>query len=212
MRTSLAVVLAAGEGKRMKSAVPKVLHEIGRLPMIGHVLRSLQAAEIDRIAVVVGPGHEEIAKIVEKHAPGASVHIQHERRGTADAVKAARFAIETGADDVLVVYGDTPFISAEAIAPLRASLANGAAVAVGGMRPANPFGYGRLLIGGDRLVAIREERDASDAERRIGFVNGGVMALAGVTALKILDAIEDRNDQKEFYLTDAVEIANAQGL
>ena len=77
------------------------------------------------------------------------------------------------------------------------------------MRPADPTGYGRLLLQGDRLSAIREERDASETERKIGFVNGGVMALSGAKALESLDAIEDRNDQKEFYLTDAVEIADA---
>jgi bifunctional UDP-N-acetylglucosamine pyrophosphorylase/glucosamine-1-phosphate N-acetyltransferase len=212
MRTSLAVVLAAGEGKRMKSRLPKVLHEIGRLPMIAHVLKALQAAKIDHIAIVLGEGHEAIAKVVEKYAPGTSVHVQQKQRGTGDAVKAARFAIEAGADDIIVVYGDTPFISERAIAPLRAALKNGAAVAVGGMRPASPKGYGRLLIEGDRLIAIREERDATEDERKIGFVNGGVMALAGETALSILDAIKDKNDQKEFYLTDAVEIVNERGL
>src|SRR3954467_7439380 len=98
MRKSLAVVLAAGEGKRMQSRLPKVLHEIGRLPMLAHVLKALQAAKVDRIAVVVGEGHEAIAKVVEKHASGASVHVQAKQLGTADAVKAARFAIEAGAD------------------------------------------------------------------------------------------------------------------
>ena len=212
MRTSLAVVLAAGEGKRMKSAVPKVLHPIGGLPMIAHVLKALVAAKVDSIAVVVAPGQGAVAEAVAKHAPGATVHVQTERRGTGDAVKAARSAIETGVDDVLVVYGDTPFISDAAIEPLRAALAEGAAVAVGGMRPDSPFGYGRLLMQGDRLTAIREERDATNAERKIGFVNGGVMALAGDSAMKILEAIEDKNDQKEFYLTDAVEVANKFGL
>jgi bifunctional UDP-N-acetylglucosamine pyrophosphorylase/glucosamine-1-phosphate N-acetyltransferase len=80
------------------------------------------------------------------------------------------------------------------------------------MRPADPFGYGRLIMAGDQLVAIREHRDASEAERRIGFVNGGIMGLDGETALSILDAIEDKNDQKEFYLTDAAEIAHKRGL
>ena len=80
------------------------------------------------------------------------------------------------------------------------------------MRPGDPSGYGRLIMQGDQLVAIREERDASEEERKIGFVNGGIMGLAGETALSILDAIEDRNDQKEFYLTDAVEIAHKRGL
>src|SRR4051812_47630293 len=115
MRKSLAVVLAAGEGKRMKSRLPKVLHEIGRLPMLGPVLKALNEAEVDQIAVVIGPGHEAVARVVEANAPGSSVHIQAERRGTGDAVKAARFAIEAGADDVIVVYADTPFITADAI-------------------------------------------------------------------------------------------------
>src|SRR4029077_21035129 len=96
MRKSLAVVLAAGEGKRMKSRLPKVLHEIGRLPMIAHVLRALNEADVDRIAVVIGPGHEAVAKVVEENASGASIHTQTQQRGTGDAVKAARLAIEVG--------------------------------------------------------------------------------------------------------------------
>ena len=212
MRTSLAVVLAAGEGKRMKSRSPKVLHPIGGLPMIAHVLNSLRQARIDRIAVVIGPGHDEVAKVVEGQAPGATVHVQSERRGTADAVRTAREAIRKKADDVLVVYADTPFVSANAISRLREKLAGGASVVFGGMRPTDPFGYGRLIMQGKQLVAIREQRDASAEERKIGFVNGGIMGLAGETALSILDAIENRNDQKEFYLTDAAEIAHKRGL
>jgi bifunctional UDP-N-acetylglucosamine pyrophosphorylase/glucosamine-1-phosphate N-acetyltransferase len=212
MRTSLAVVLAAGEGKRMKSRLPKVLHPIAALPMVAHVLGALRQAGIDRISVVVGPGHEAVTELIAARAPGASVHVQAERRGTGDAVKAAREALRKKADDVLVVFADTPFVSAEAISQLREKLAAGASVVVGGMRPADPFGYGRLIMAGDQLVAIREQRDASEAERRIGFVNGGIMGLDGETALSILDAIEDKNDQKEFYLTDAAEIAHKRGL
>jgi bifunctional UDP-N-acetylglucosamine pyrophosphorylase/glucosamine-1-phosphate N-acetyltransferase len=162
--------------------------------------------------VVVGPGHEAVTELIAARAPGASVHVQAERRGTGDAVKAAREALRKKADDVLVVFADTPFVSAEAISQLREKLAAGASVVVGGMRPADPFGYGRLIMAGDQLVAIREHRDASEAERRIGFVNGGIMGLDGETALSILDAIEDKNDQKEFYLTDAAEIAHKRGL
>jgi len=212
MRTSLAVVLAAGEGKRMKSNLPKVMHPIGGLSMIGHVLKALQTAKVDRIAVVVGPGDDKVAKAVAAHARTATMHVQAERRGTADAVRAARDALTKKADDVLVIFGDTPFVSAAAISSLREKLATGASVVVGGMRPDNPHGYGRLIMQGDQLTAIREERDASAAERKIGFVNGGLMGLAGETALSILDAIENKNDQKEFYLTDAAEIAHRRGL
>jgi bifunctional UDP-N-acetylglucosamine pyrophosphorylase/glucosamine-1-phosphate N-acetyltransferase len=189
-----------------------VLHEIGRLPMIAHVLKALRSAGVDRIAVVIGPGHEAVEKMVGAHASGASVHVQAERLGTAHAVLAARPALEKGADDVLVVFGDTPFISPDAVSLVRGGLVDGAAVVVGGMVPPDPAGYGRLIMRDEQLVAIREERDASAAERAIRFVNGGIMALAGATALDLLDSIGDRNDQNEFYLTDVVAIANQRGL
>jgi bifunctional UDP-N-acetylglucosamine pyrophosphorylase / glucosamine-1-phosphate N-acetyltransferase len=166
MRTSLAVVLAAGEGKRMKSRLPKVLHPIGAVPMLVHVLAALRQAGIDRLAVVIGPGHEAVADLVAKRAPGATVHVQSERRGTADAVKTAREALQKKANDVLVVYADTPFVSAAAISRLREKLAGGASVVFGGMRPGDPSGYGRLIMQGDQLVAIREHRDATEEERK----------------------------------------------
>ncbi len=211
MRKSLAVVLAAGEGKRMKSRLPKVLHPIGGKPMLFHVLDAVAPA-VDRIAVVVAPGaREAIAALLAKTYPEIEVAVQDEQRGTAHAVLAARDAFKD-ADDILVVYGDTPFLSRQTIDALRAKLAEGAAVVAGGMRPADPTGYGRLVMEGDRLLAIREERDASEVERKIQFCNGGMMGLSGATALSILEAITPENDQKEFYLTDAPEIANRQGL
>ena len=105
--------------------------------------------------------------------------MQAERRGTAHAVLAARAAIEKGADDILVIFGDTPLISAETLKRLRGAIDHHAGVAVLGFRPANPTGYGRLITAGHRLVAIREEKDASEAERRIDLCNGGLMALRG---------------------------------
>jgi bifunctional UDP-N-acetylglucosamine pyrophosphorylase/glucosamine-1-phosphate N-acetyltransferase len=212
MRDCVAVVLAAGEGKRMRSQLPKVLHPIGRLPMIAHVLKALREADVGRVAVVIGPRHEDVAKVVASHAPDASVHLQAERRGTAHAVLAARPALEGRSDDLLVVFGDTPFVSVDTMSLMRAMLADGAAVVVGGMVPPDPHGYGRLIVEHGQLVAIREERDASDAERDIRFVNGGIMAVAGAHAISILEEIKDDNAQKEFYLTDAVAIANRRGL
>src|SRR4051812_22892629 len=94
MRTCLAVVLAAGEGKRMRSRLPKVLHEVGRLPLISHVLKSLGRAGVEWIAVVIGPGHGAVADVVSRESAEASIHVQHERRGTAHAVLAARDALE----------------------------------------------------------------------------------------------------------------------
>ena len=138
--------------------------------------------------------------------------MQHERRGTAHAVLAAKAAIEREPDDILIVYGDTPLIRPATLSRLRAPLAEGAAIAVLGFRPCDPSGYGRLIMAGDELIAIREEADASPGERAIGFCNGGIMGLAGKTALAILERIGNDNRKGEFYLTDAVEIARDMKL
>jgi bifunctional UDP-N-acetylglucosamine pyrophosphorylase / glucosamine-1-phosphate N-acetyltransferase len=161
---------------------------------------------------VVGPNQEAVAAEAERVLPGAQCFVQRERRGTAHAVLAARPALERKADDVLIVYGDTPLIRAAILSKLRAPLAAGAAVVVLGFRPANPSGYGRLVVDGDKLIAIREEADASETEKAIGLCNGGIMALAGAHALTILDRIGDNNRKREFYLTDAVEIARSMEL
>jgi bifunctional UDP-N-acetylglucosamine pyrophosphorylase/glucosamine-1-phosphate N-acetyltransferase len=210
-RTCLTIVLAAGEGTRMRSSRPKVLHAVGNRPLVWHVLDAV-AALGGRVAVVVGPGAESIPANVRAHTPEAEIFVQHERRGTAHAVLAARDAIARGANDVIIVFGDTPLIRAETLLRLRGALADGASVAVLGFNAADPAGYGRLVVEGGELVAIREEKDASAAERALTLCNGGVMALAGTTALEILDAIDDRNAKHEYYLTDAVGIARARKL
>jgi bifunctional UDP-N-acetylglucosamine pyrophosphorylase/glucosamine-1-phosphate N-acetyltransferase len=127
-------------------------------------------------------------------------------------VLAARAAIAAGADDILVVFADTPLIRADTLARLRAPLTQGNAVAVLGFRPADPTGYGRLIMDDGRLAAIREEKDASPAERAIPLCNAGLMALRGDVALTILERIRDDNAKREFYLTDAIAIAREMGL
>jgi len=211
-RTSLAIVLAAGEGTRMLSARPKVLHAIAGRSLLAHVLAAIAEAGVNAIAVVIGPGQEAVAAEAERALPGAECFVQGERRGTAHAALAAKAAIERRPDDLLIVYGDTPLIRPATIARLRAPLAAGAAVAVLAFRPADPAGYGRLLFADGALAAIREEADADAAERAIGLCNGGVMALAGAHALAILRRIGSHNRKGEFYLTDAVEIARGMGL
>lgn len=211
-RTCLAVVLAAGEGTRMRSARPKVLHEVAGRSLLAHVLTAVQDAGSSAAAVVIGPEGEAVAAEARRVLPGAQMFVQKERRGTAHAVLAARKALAKGADDILVIFGDTPLVGPETLKRLRGAIAKGASVAVLGFRPANPAGYGRLITAGHRLVAIREERDASEAERGIGLCNGGLMALRGEVALEILDRIGDRNARREFYLTDAVAIAGGMAL
>jgi len=211
-RSCLAIVLAAGEGTRMRSSLPKVLHAIGHKSLVGHVLTAAAKAGGAAIAVVVGPGRDDVAKEAKTIAPGAGVFEQRDRLGTAHAVLVARDAIAKGADDILVMFADTPLVRAETLRRLRAAIAAGAAVTALGFRPKDPAGYGRLVMKGDELVAIVEDKDASSEERKITLCNGGLMALAGASALKILDRIGNDNAKREYYLTDAVAIAREMGL
>lgn len=210
-RRCLAVVLAAGEGTRMVSALPKVMHAIAGRPMLGHVLASVEAAEIEAVAVVVGPGREDVTRMVRRTTPSAHVFIQAERRGTAHAVLAARTAIEEGYDEVVVLYADVPLVTPATLRKMRDAIVAGACVAVLGFEAADPQGYGRLVQDAGGLGAIREHKDASEAERALTLCNSGLMALDGRKALSILDRIGDANAQGEFYLTDAVEVARRAG-
>ena len=208
-RTTI-VVLAAGEGTRMQSAWPKVLHRIGGRPMIAHVLEAARSFGADRVAIVVGPGREDVAAEARRVFNKTDIFVQRERLGTAHAVLAAKDAIAQG-QNILVVFGDTPLLRPETLRALRDALEN-AAVVVLGFRPSNPKGYGRLLMEGGKLKAIREENDASEAERAVNLCNAGVMALQGKHALSLLNAIGNRNKKQEFYLTDAAALAAERNL
>jgi bifunctional UDP-N-acetylglucosamine pyrophosphorylase/glucosamine-1-phosphate N-acetyltransferase len=211
-RTSLTIVLAAGEGTRMRSSIAKVLHPVAGQSLLAHVLGAAPKGAGAALAVVIGPDHPSVAEETKRLRPDAATFVQRERLGTAHAVLAARDAIARGADDLLVVFGDTPLISAGTFARLRAPLKNGAALAVLGFRAADPTGYGRLLVEGDQLVAIREQAEASPAERAITLCNAGVMAFDGHKALKIIEKIGNANSKGEYYLPDAVGIVRQQGL
>jgi bifunctional UDP-N-acetylglucosamine pyrophosphorylase/glucosamine-1-phosphate N-acetyltransferase len=210
-RTCLSIILAAGEGTRMKSALPKVLHKIAGLPMVAHVAKAAESAG-GEIALVIGHGADQLRAAAQSFAPDAKTFVQEKRLGTAHAVLAAREAIAKGHDDILVMFGDTPLLEPDALLQARAELAKGATVVVVGFRTAEPTGYGRLIEENGALVAIREEKDCSEAEKKIGFCNGGLMAIAGEHALALLDAVENANAKGEFYLPDIVGIARRQGL
>jgi bifunctional UDP-N-acetylglucosamine pyrophosphorylase / glucosamine-1-phosphate N-acetyltransferase len=211
-RSSLTVVLAAGEGTRMRATLPKVLHPVAGEPLLSHVLAAASRGEGARLAVVIGPDHYGVEQEVRRLRPDADIFVQRERLGTAHAVLAAREAIARGADDLLVAFGDTPLISADTFARLRAPLAQGATLAVLGFHAVDPTGYGRLVREGGKLVAIREQADASEDERKITLCNAGVMAFDGRKALQILDKIGNANKKGEYYLVDAVAIARDMGL
>jgi bifunctional UDP-N-acetylglucosamine pyrophosphorylase / glucosamine-1-phosphate N-acetyltransferase len=211
-RTSLTVVLAAGEGQRMRSSLPKVLHPVAGASMLSHVLAAAPNGKGHALAVVIGPDRSDVAQEVRRVRTDAAVCVQRDRLGTAHALLTARDEIARGVDDLVVVFGDTPLVSRRTLEEMRAPLAHGSAVVVLGFRPADPSGYGRLLTDGDRLVAIREHKDATDGERAIGLCNGGAMAVGGGVALQLLDRVGNGNAKSEYYLTDIVEIANRSGL
>jgi bifunctional UDP-N-acetylglucosamine pyrophosphorylase / glucosamine-1-phosphate N-acetyltransferase len=209
-KTVLTIVLAAGEGTRMRSAVPKVLHPVAGKPLLSHVLAAIPRGSA--LAVVIGPDHDAVAEEIRRERPEAMTFTQRERLGTAHAVLAAREAIGGGADELLIAFGDTPLISAATFERLREPLKKGAALVVLGFRAADPTGYGRLIVDKNRLLAIREEADATPAERAITLCNAGIMALDGRKALSIIEKIGNANRKGEYYLTDAVAIVRDLGL
>jgi bifunctional UDP-N-acetylglucosamine pyrophosphorylase/glucosamine-1-phosphate N-acetyltransferase len=211
-RSCLTVILAAGEGTRMNSAMPKALHPIAGLPMVAHVARAAARAGGGDVALVVGNGADAVVKAVRPFAASAESFVQAERLGTAHAVLAARAAIARGYDDVLVVFADAPLVDPDSLLAARRRLAEGAAVVVMGFRTPNPAGYGRLIEKDGELAAIREERDCSVEEKKIEFCNGGLMAIDGKAALGLLDQVGNDNAKGEYYLTDIVGIGHARGL
>ncbi|AFL52231.1 bifunctional UDP-N-acetylglucosamine pyrophosphorylase/glucosamine-1-phosphate N-acetyltransferase [Sinorhizobium fredii] len=210
-RTCLAIILAAGESTRMKSATSKVLHPVAGRPMIAHVVDALANASISDVALVVGRDAEAVSAAATTGTVKVSSFLQKERLGTAHAVLAAREAIEKGYDDVLVVFGDTPLITAAPLKAAREQLAEGNDVVVIGFETADPTGYGRLIVKDGELLAIREHKDASEEERRITYCNGGLMAISGSKALDLLGRIGNANAKGEYYLTDLVEIVLSFG-
>ena len=210
-RNCLAVILAAGESTRMKSSQSKVLHPVANRPMIAHVVDALAKAGISEIALVLGRDAEKVEAAARNAGVASTVHIQTERLGTAHAVLAAREAIARGYDDVLVVFGDTPLITETPLIAARGGLAKGADVVVIGFETADPTGYGRLITQNGELLAIREHKDASEAERAITYCNGGLMAIGGRKALDLIDRIGNSNAKGEYYLTDIVEVVRAAG-
>ena len=211
-----AIVLAAGEGSRLKSAHPKVLHGLAGQPLVRHVIDAVQTLGPLATVVVIGQGMDAVARAV---APCPTA-IQSPPQGTADAVRAARGALADSlagktCGDVLVLFGDTPLLRTETIAELLRvrRRAPDTAVAVAGFRPADPAAYGRLVMDADgNLARIVEAKDASPAELAIGLCNGGIMALDARRALPLVDRIGNDNAKGEFYLTDIVALARAEGL
>ncbi|WP_339951935.1 bifunctional UDP-N-acetylglucosamine diphosphorylase/glucosamine-1-phosphate N-acetyltransferase GlmU [uncultured Albimonas sp.] len=205
------VVLAAGQGTRMRSALPKVLHPVGGAPMLAHVLRAAQALSPARVVVVTSPEAPAVGEAARALRPDAIDVPQRDRLGTAHAALQAREALAGFEGDVLVLYGDTPLVRPESLASMSAARADGAAVVVLGFRAADPAPYGRLIVEGGELTAIVEAREATPEQLAIDFCNSGVMCIDSARLWTWLDRVSDDNAKGEFYLTDLVAIARADG-
>jgi len=199
-----AVVLAAGFGTRMKSALPKALHPIAGRPMLRHLLATCETV-FDRVVVVLGPDMDAVAKVAAPH----QTVVQHERRGTAHA--ALQAVGKFGAGDVAVLYADNPLISADTLRALLASRRAGAGLALLAMRPADPARYGRVIGTEDDVRGIVEFKDATGDERAVGLCNAGVLCGPAADMARWLAAVGCANAAGEYYLTDLVGLARADG-
>ncbi len=173
-----------------------------------------RGAGAGKISVVVGPGMEEVATLAKSLDAGVQVFVQEGQLGTADAVKAAEAGFAGAAGPVLILYGDTPLLRAATLDRLTRALGEGADLVVAGFETEHPTGYGRLLLDAHgRLVGIREEKDASESERALTLCNSGIMGFRSAKTLTgLLARIGNDNAKREFYLTDAVALASADGL
>jgi bifunctional UDP-N-acetylglucosamine pyrophosphorylase/glucosamine-1-phosphate N-acetyltransferase len=209
------VILAAGQGTRMKSRLPKVLHPIAGRPMVGHALAAAQALGAARRVVVIGAGDEAVRRAVLAFDPKAKVVEQKERLGTGHAMRCAEPALKGFAGDVVMLYGDVPLIEPATLERLVGArrAKPGTAIAVLGMRPKVPGAYGRLVIDATgELARIVEARDATPDELSIGYCNAGLLAAEAVALWRLLAKVTNDNAKHEYYASDIVALARAEGL
>ena len=203
-------ILAAGHGTRMRSDLAKPLHKIGAKPMLGWVIETAHAAGSNAVCVVTAPHHDDIEAYLQSAYSSVTAVKQKDALGTGHAAQTALSAIGTQNQPVLVLFGDTPLITAETCQRLADEIAQGADVCVLGFETTTPTGYGRLVKDDQgQLSAIIEEADADEAQKAIKLVNAGVMAFSAEMAERHLASLTNDNAQGEYYLTDMVAIAVA---
>ena len=212
-RPTAAVILAAGDGTRMRSDLPKALHEVGGFPMLAHVMAAAETLSPARLAVVVGRGGPQVADVARSLRPDAAIVEQVERLGTGHAVRVALPALKGFAGDVFILFADSPLIRPETLARMARARAEGADVIVLGFEAADPTGYGRLLLDDDGdLARIVEHKEATEQERTVALCNSGVMCADAEALARLLPRITDDNAKGEYYLTDLPALARADGL
>lgn len=212
IRPAAAVILAAGEGTRMNSELPKALHQIGGAPMLDHVIATAESLMPSRLVLVTGHGAEAVEEAALSYNEAVAIARQEERRGTGHAMRCALPALDGFKGDVFVLYADTPLIAPETLERMREARDAGAACVVLGFRAASPGGYGRLIVEGGALMRITEAKEASPEELAVDFCNSGVMCLDGAALPGLLAKLSDRNAKGEFYLTDVIAHAREAGM
>lgn len=205
------VILAAGMGTRMNSDLPKVLHQVAGSPLLHHAMAAGRSLDPDQTVVVVGHGADEVRRAATKFDEAAQIVLQSEQKGTAHAVAQAAPLLAGASGDVIILYGDTPFIRPETLAAMQEARARHAVVVLG-FHAADPGRYGRLITSGEALDRIVEYKDASPEERAITLCNSGVICAEAKTLFDLVAAVEPNNAAGEYYLTDIVQIARARGL
>jgi bifunctional UDP-N-acetylglucosamine pyrophosphorylase/glucosamine-1-phosphate N-acetyltransferase len=205
------VILAAGQGTRMNSDLPKVLHHVAGAPLLHHAMQAGQALGPDRVVVVAGHGAEAVGKAARAFDEGCTIVVQEEQLGTAHAVAQAAPVLTDATGDTVVLYGDTPFIQPATLEAMQEARARHAVVVLG-FEARDPGRYGRLIADGDRLERIVEFKDATEAERAITLCNSGVICADTQTLFSLVAEVGNQNAAGEYYLTDIVELARARGL
>lgn len=207
-----AIILAAGMGTRMKSAMPKVMHPVAGRSMIGHVIHTAKAAGATQLITVIRNGFDDVAEEIHSHDASATIAYQIEKEGTGAAVLSAKDAASNTNQPFLILYGDTPLIQAETLQNMLHKLdESDVSVVVLGMTPEDAGAYGRLITDGGALTQIVEYNDANETERAVTLCNSGVMGVKGERLFELLDSLTNENAKGEYYLTDIVAIANANG-
>jgi len=206
-----AIILAAGKGTRMKSALHKVLHPIAGKPMLGHLTDAVAALGVTRNVIVTGAGREQVEAFAAPR--GLSVAVQAEQLGTAHAVRQAEAALAGFDGDVLILYGDVPLVTTNTMARMVARLHedDAPAVVVLGFRPAETLAYGRIIAEHGRILKMVEHKDASTEERAETLCNSGLMAVRSADLWRLLAKVDNKNAAGEYYLPDIVMLANAEG-
>ena len=207
------IILAAGMGSRMKSDVPKVLHRIAGAPMLVHAMRTASGIDAQRTVIVTGYGADLVADVATDYDENVLIAHQEAQNGTGHAVQQAAASLQDFAGDVIVLYGDTPFVRPETLQAMLDKKTEGHGVVVLGFHAADPAKYGRLITSkGGLLDEIIEYKDTTKVQRNIDFCNSGVICADAKLLFNLLDDVTNDNASGEYYLTDIVGLARAQGL